>query len=106
MPTEQFRKGDPIIFAKTKFSPHPGPRAENIDPSSQGETYSYLVKKFWTVLECRDDHLLVQTRRGKTHRVKLSDPALRTPSWWEQFRYRERFPSLDEKQTGSAEAFS
>lgn len=96
MRAEQFQKGDPVIFTKTKCSPRPGPRAEKIHPSSHGEYYSYLVKKFWTVLECRDDHLVVQTRRGKRHRVDLNDPALRTPSFWEQLRYRERFPRMDE----------
>lgn len=104
MRTAQLQKGDPIIFIKTKFSSHPGPRAENIDPASHGETYSYLVKKFWTVLECRNDHLVVQTRRGKKHRVNLHDPALRAPSWWEQIRYRERFPTLDDAEPRAAEA--
>jgi len=103
MHTENFQKGDPVIFNKTKYSPHPGPRAEHIDPSSHGETYSYLVKKFWTVLECRDDHLIVQTRRGKKHRVALNDPALRTPSWWEQLRYRERFPRIEESDASPGE---
>jgi len=104
MRAQQFKKGDPVIFTKTKFSQHPGPRAENIDPSSHGETYSYLVKKFWTVLEPQDNHLLVQTRRGKTHRVALDDPALRAPSWWEQLRYRDRFPRLDETDSHSGQA--
>jgi len=98
MRAEQFQKGDPIIFTKTKFGTHPGPRAESIDPSTHGETYSYLVKKFWTVLECRDGWLLVQTRRGKKHRIKLSDPALRSPTWWEQLKYRERFPVITENE--------
>lgn len=106
MRTEQFRKGDPVIFTKTKFSAHPGPRAEHIDPSSHGETYSYLVKKFWTVIECGDDHLVVQTRRGKRHRLNINDPALRTPNLWEQLRYRERFPRVDESEPSLGEPAS
>lgn len=106
MRAERFQKGDPVIFNKTKFSPHPGPRAQHIDPSSHGETYSYLVKKFWTVLEHRGDHLVVQTRRGKKHRVDLNDPALRAPSFWEQLRYRERFPRVDETNAALGETTS
>lgn len=97
MRTEHFEKGDWIIFAKTKFGPHPGPRAEDIDPSLHGETYSYLVKKFWTVLDREADRLLVQTRTGKQHWVDLDAPGLRAPTWWEQIKYRERFPIIDEE---------
>lgn len=95
MRTEQFRKGDPVIFAKTKFSARPGPRAEHISPASGGESYSYLVKKFWTVVDRTDTRILAQTRRGKRHWIDLDDPALRAPTWWEQIRYRERFPALE-----------
>lgn len=94
MRTERFRNGDPVIFTKTKFSVHPGPRAEQISPASHGETYSYLVKKFWTVIDRTDDRLLVQTRRGKRHWLNLDDPALRAPTLWEQIRFRERFPEI------------
>jgi hypothetical protein len=98
MRTEHFQKGDPVIFTKTKFGPHPGPRAESIDPSTHGETYSYLVKKFWTVLECTEDRVLVRTRRGKRHWINMSDPGLRAPTWWEQIKYRERFPAIEEER--------
>ena len=101
MGTAQFRKGDPIIFTKTKFSVHPGPRAEDISPASHGESYSYLVRKFWTVVEHRGDRLLVQTRRGKRHWIDLDDPALRTPTLWEQLRYRERFPAIGDSEVGA-----
>lgn len=94
MRTEQFRKGDPVIFTKTKFSVRPGPRAEDISPASHGETYSYLVKKLWTVIDRTDDRLLVQTRRGKLHWLNLDDPALRAPTWWEMIKYRGRFPEI------------
>lgn len=96
MRTGNFQKGDRIIFAKTKFGPHPGPRAEDIDPSLHGETYSYLVKKFWAVLVCEDDRVLVQTRTGKRHWIDLDTPGLRAPTWWEQIKYRERFPIVED----------
>lgn len=94
MRTEQFQRGDPVVFSKTKFSAHPGPRAEDISPSTHGESYSYLVKKFWTVLDHDDNRILVLTRGGKRHWVNLDDPALRAPTWWELIKYRERFPAI------------
>ena len=104
MHTEQLRRGDPVIFTKTKFSAHPGPRAEDISPSNHGESYSYLVKKFWTVLD-RDEHrILVQTRGGKQHWLNVNDPALRTPTWWEMIRYRERFPAIEEVDSPAPKA--
>ena len=96
MRTERFQRGDPVIFTKTKFSAHPGPRAEDISPSSHGESYSYLVKKFWTVLDREEHRIQVLTRGGKRHWVNLNDPALRAPNWWETIRYRERFPSIED----------
>lgn len=102
MRTDQFRKGDPVIFTKTKFSVRPGPRAEDISPASHGESYSYLVKKFWTVIDRTDDRLLVQTRRGKRHWINLDDPALRAPTWWEQIKYRERFPEVSDPEPAAA----
>lgn len=96
MRTEPFQRGDPVIFTKTKFSVHPGPRAEDITPSTHGESYSYLVKKFWTVLEREEERILVQTRNGKRHWINLDDPALRAPTWWEMIRFRDRFPVIDE----------
>jgi hypothetical protein len=92
----RFQTGDPVIFTKTKFSVHPGPRAEDISPASHGESYSYLVKKFWTVVANTGDRLLVRTRTGKQHWIDLDDPALRAPTWWEQLRYRGRFPAAGE----------
>lgn len=104
MRTEQFQRGDPVIFTKTKFSVHPGPRAEDIAPASHGDSYSYLVKKFWTVLESEDGRVLVQTRTGKRHWVDSSDPGLRAPTWWEHFRYRERFPTISESESATGRA--
>lgn len=104
MRTAHFEKGDPIIFTKTKFGPRPGPRAESIDPSTHGESYSYVVKKFWTVLECTEDRLLAQTRRGKRHWINMDDPGLRAPTWWEQIKDRERFPEIDKSEAPSRKA--
>ncbi len=96
MGSDRFKKGDPVVFTKTKSSTRPGPRAEAIAPAGHGDSYSYLVRKFWTVIDNADNRLLVRTRTGKQHWVHVDDPALRAPTWWEQFKYRERFPSVSD----------
>jgi hypothetical protein len=95
MHSRQYRRGDPVIFRVVKSSYRPGPRARNIYPAPHGESYSYAVDKFWTVAEeLGNDMLLLQTRRGKTHRVHAHDPQLRHATWWERVRYGARFPQL------------
>ena len=89
-----FRPGDPVIFCMNKFSTDPGPRAEDIRPAAHGETYSYLVPKYWRVeQQNRDGTLVLVTRRGKRHVVSPVDPRLRSASLWERWLYGHRFPS-------------
>ncbi len=100
----QYRRGDLVIFRVTKCSYRPGPRARNIHPAPHGESYSYAVDKFWTVVEeLGDDMLLLQTRRGKTHRVNAHDPHLRHATWWERVRHGARFPQLNLSAPSQAE---
>jgi hypothetical protein len=96
MTTNGFHMGDWVIYRKTKFSTHPGPRAENVNPARYGDDYSYTVDKFWVVIAVRDDgRLLLRTRRGKEHVVKPDDPNLRKANWWERWRYKDRFNWAD-----------
>lgn len=89
--------GDPVIFSVSKFSTDPGPRAEHIHPAAHGETYSYQVQKFWRVDRVEPDGTLVlRTRRGKYHRVAMSDPRLRPARLWERWLYGHRFPLADD----------
>jgi len=98
-----YRRGDPVIFRLTKHSYCPGPRARNIYPAPNGDSYSYAVDKFWTVVEELDNGmLLLQTRRGKTHRVSANDPHLRHATWWERVKYGSRFPPLSFVDTSQA----
>ncbi|MEX0703557.1 MAG: hypothetical protein WD069_15790 [Planctomycetales bacterium] len=91
----KFEPGDPVVYRKSKFSTHPGPRAKSVAPAPRGETYSYVVDKFWTVVSVtEDDRLLIRTRRGKEHVVNPSDPNLRRARWWERLLYRHRFPEI------------
>jgi hypothetical protein len=91
----QFKPGDFVIYRKQKYSVHPGPHARDVCPAPAGDTYSYHVDKFWTVLRVQADrHLVICTRRGKQHTVAADDPALRRATWWERLLFRHRFPPL------------
>lgn len=93
-PKSAFKVGEPIIYRRAKTSPHPGPRAEDVRPTPAGEDYTYCVDKFWVVVEPREHQILVRTRRGKEHWLRVEDPNLRRPHWWERLIYRDRFPKL------------
>ena len=98
-----FRPGDYVIYRKTKFSSQPGPRATDVRPSPNGDTYNYIVDKFWIVRHVADDGTLtLQTRRGKTHRVSADDPLLRRPNFFERWRYRDRFEFSDAMDAGDS----
>jgi hypothetical protein len=43
--TAHFQPGDCVIYRKQKYSVHPGPHAKGIDPTPQGDYYSYYVDK-------------------------------------------------------------
>ena len=85
-----FCLGERVIYAKSKSSVHPGPRARNVHAFDHGDGYSYQVDKFWVVAGLPEvGKILLKTRTGKTHVVDASDPCLRRASWWEKLRYRE-----------------
>ena len=91
--SQHFRPGDRVVYRKTKHTPKPGPRAEQILPASSGETYSYVVDKFWIVDRiCDDGDLLLRTRRGKTHKTRPDDPNLRHAGLITRLLYGRRFP--------------
>ena len=93
MAQNQFSPGDPVIYRKFKYGSSPGPRATEIAPDPRGEWYAYHVDKYWIVAEQPDEAtLIVLTRRGKRHRVRLDDPNLRRPKWWERWWHAGRFP--------------
>lgn len=88
-----------MVYQVTKHSSHPGARAKSITPATQGDQYSYTVKKFWRIVELTPDGKVVaQTRRGKRHVLSLDDPCLRHVTWWEQIVYRTRLANLDDEQ--------
>ena len=89
------KPGDAVVYHLSKVSADPGPRAKDVHPAEFGETYRYLVDKFWTVAEVRSNgELVLVTRRGKQHVLAATDPCLRPARWWERWIYRSRFPDL------------
>ncbi len=89
-----YQPGDWVVFSVSKFSTEPGPRAHDIHPAPFGETYQYVVDKYWAVREVSAGMVELVTRRGKVHRVSRQDPRLRPASWWERWLHRDRFPDL------------
>jgi hypothetical protein len=101
MPAARFKPGQWVVYRKQKHSTSPGPRARKVEPAGRGETYTYVVDKFWVVQEvCDDGRLRLRTRRAKEHVVAPDDPQLRPASWRERWWFRERF--LDVEQEGTS----
>ena len=90
-----FHYGDWVVFRRTKFTTHPGPRAQAVEATENGDYYSYFIDKFWIVDEVLpDESVKLRTRRGKTHIVGMGDLSLRHATFWERLRYRARFAQL------------
>lgn len=96
-PLLQFKPGDWVIYRKQKISTSPGPRAQQTAPAAKGETYNYVVEKYWVVQEILSDGLLrLRTRKGKTHDVAPDDPRLRRARWWERWLLSDRFTQVEQ----------
>lgn len=92
----QYKSGDLVVYTISKLSPQPGPRARSVLPLECGDDYSYVVDKYWMVVEADENgKVLIVTRTGKTRTVSASDPLLRKASWWQLLRFRDRFPRAD-----------
>lgn len=100
MGIQKARVGDKVVYAKEKNSFSPGPRAQDITAASKGDTYSYIVEKYWVVKRVNDDGTLVLlTRKGKEHSVNANDLRLRRANLWEKLFLRGRFPKLEQPPT-------
>jgi len=93
----QLKPGDHVIYSKTKYSTKPGKRARAVHASEHGDTYSYLVDKYWTVATVHDDGTVtVVTRRGKHHRLRLDDRNLHKADFLTNLLHGKRFPTAAE----------
>lgn len=96
MGSATFESGDWVVYLKQKVSTSPGPRARSTSPAQNGETYNYVVEKYWVVESHTSDGLLnLRTRRGKQHSVRIDDPLLRKASWWERWFFASRFRAVE-----------
>jgi hypothetical protein len=96
MGTNGFKPGDWVIYRKRKISSSPGPRARNTMPAAKGETYNYVVEKYWIVSEVAGNgQIQLVTRLGKQHVVPGDDPRMRRPTWWERWLYSGRFRAVE-----------
>ncbi len=90
------KAGDWVIYRKQKTSSSPGPRAQNSQPAPKGDTYTYVVEKYWIVANVLDDgRLQLCTRRGKQHIIEPDDPKLRKASWWQRWLLGSRFRAVE-----------
>ena len=88
----RFSPGDWVVYQKTKFSRHPGPRARSIQPTAHGDGYVYVVDKFWVVEDVESDgSVQLRTRTGKRHQLPSDDVSLRPANLWERLWYRDKF---------------
>ncbi len=91
---ESYEPGDWVVMRVNKRSPHPGPRAEEVEPEPMGEGYQYKVDKYWTVADVLPEGaVVVRTRRGKRRVIHTGNPALRHANLWERLTLRSRFPA-------------
>jgi hypothetical protein len=89
----RFQVGDKVVYTREKYTSRPGPRAKNVFPAPNGESYHYEVEKYWCVAEVRSSgQLLLETRRGKQHLIDSDDPRLRKASWSERIFKKGLFP--------------
>lgn len=95
MQGSKLKRGDWVVYRKQKVSTSPGPRADSVVAAQSGETYSYLVDKYWVVDEVREDgQVILRTRRGKQHQIEANDPRLRPAKWWERILFSSRYRSI------------
>lgn len=89
--------GDRVIYLAQKFGPHPGPRAEDVYAFPNGEGYSYVVRKPWTVARLVGENAVEVVTRGGKHRVVRADDLRlrrvgRLGAFWFALRTHRPFP--------------
>ena len=91
-----WKPGDWIIYRMSKHGVAPGRRAQHVSASRKGESYNYIVDKFWVIEEVgTDGQLHVRTPGGKTRVISPQDPNLRRARWWHRLQWGERFRNAD-----------
>ena len=96
--TDRWHPGDWAVYRKSKRSTNPGRRACRVKANAKGETYAYVVEKFWVVERVLPNgNLILRTARGKTHQIDPEDPNLLRPNLLARLRWGERFRSIEQR---------
>jgi hypothetical protein len=91
-----WKPGDWVIYRMSKHGVAPGRRAHHVSASRKGESYNYIVDKFWVIERISDEgDLFVRTPGGKTRTISANDPNLRPARWWHRLQWGERFRNAD-----------
>lgn len=105
MAKKQLKRNDWAVYRKQKTSKTPGPRASDVRPAGKGDSYNYMVDKYWVVEDVLEfGEIRLCTRRGKRHVVAADDPHLRAANWWERLFYRSRFNAIDLSESAVSES--
>ena len=100
-----WRPGDWAVYRKSKQSSIPGPRATRVTANPKGETYNYVVDKYWIVEAILPEgQLLLRTASGKSHTIDPEDRNLRHPSMLQRFLCRDRFRRVEQIMKNSPHA--
>ena len=98
-----FSERDLVVYEKSKHGTHPGRRARDIRPASAGDTYRYLVTKYWIIERVPPSgRLTLRTPGGKRPEIERYDPSLRRATWlellWLMVWQRPRLRALRDPQ--------
>ena len=94
-----WKPGDWVIYRLSKHGVAPGRRAQRVSASRKGESYNYIVDKFWVVESISPSgELHVRTPGGKTRTLSPHDPNLRRARWWHRIQWGQRFRNAEMKR--------
>jgi len=95
-----WKPGDWVIYRLSKHGVAPGPRAHHVSACRKGESYNYIVDKFWVIEAIGSGgELHVRTPGGKTRVLSSQDPNLRRARWWHRFLWGKRFRNAELKRS-------
>jgi len=98
----EWKPGDWVVYRLSKHGVAPGRRAHHVSASRKGESYNYLVDKFWVVERIDETgNLHVRTPGGKTRIISPEDPNLHRARWWHRLQWGERFRTAEMKRLSS-----
>ncbi len=68
----------------------------------KGESYNYVVDKFWVVEQVTPaGQLVVRTPGGKSRTLDARDPNLHRARWWHRFQWGNRFRDAEKQMSRS-----